>query len=631
MRRSTLKKSLFVLLFAVLLSAMLQHTHLSNTAWAETVDTTAVQDIANKSLDGTVDNVQKYAGLSAAITAIGSNVRTLLIPVSKDVTSNLTVPSNVTLLFWGGGKLNISNGVTVTITGPVQAPLKQIFTGAGTVSFSGNKGRLEKVYPQWWGAKADAVTNDAAAIQAAVNAAATMNGGGQGGTVFFSPGRYNIKNPVILPRTGSTPTKVVRLQGAGMRDTVIGTSGETTFPQDRALIEWEAVASRAWHQWIKDMTFQLPNVPGVSAVHYDVVDNSSQIAILSETIQIDLENILIEGSNSYHQRLVWIEGNIKVSTIENIYGDCGQGTSPTYDTTLLEVDSTYPHDDASGFHYSVIHGLQAGLRRGGWHQVFKGRLHRCSFTTCMSKYGSRNAPAYEIINSQLSAVTDIGNIGRGEKPQFRFSGCNNLTISAVSPGSPMDIGTSVGNGIEFINTDDCIWTGHYRRSGNTAFNSSGVKNLVLDASSGRNRFYNFLIVGTAAGEIQDSGTDNYGEFYDVSGVNGWQYAGKLRRGSLNAADLSGISGLSGSSTIARNLRGSVTVSGTATGTAVTFGAAEADAAYFLTLTPVAEGGTPAAESRTVRTVTKTAAGFTVNLAAAPGAGNSVTYDWHLIR
>ncbi|MDD3926996.1 MAG: glycosyl hydrolase family 28-related protein, partial [bacterium] len=284
MKRSILKNYLFVPLFAALLSTTFQHTHLSNTAWAETVDTTAVQDIANKSLDGTVDNVQKYAGLSAAITAIGSNVRTLLIPVSKDVTGNVTVPVNVTLLFQGDGRLNISTGVTVTINGPVQAPLKQIFTGSGTASFSGNKGCLEKVYPQWWGAKADGVTNDAAAIQTAVNAAATMNRGGQGGTVFFSPGRYNIRSSIILPRTGATPTKVVRLQGAGMRDTVIGQSGGTTFPQDRALIEWENTASHAWHQWIKDMTLQLPNVAGVQAIRYQPTNKSTLSAVLAEIL-----------------------------------------------------------------------------------------------------------------------------------------------------------------------------------------------------------------------------------------------------------------------------------------------------------------------------------------------------------
>ncbi|MDD3927245.1 MAG: hypothetical protein PHT33_11375, partial [bacterium] len=222
--------------------------------------------------------------------------------------------------------------------------------------------------------------------------------------------------------------------------------------------------------------------------------------------------------------------------------------------------------------------------------------------------------------------------GRCEKPQLKFENCSQLMITNVSPGCPDDLGLGFGNGIEFINTDDCLWIGHQRRTGNPSFSNNGTRNLVLDAASERNRFYNFRIVGNIANEIQDNGTDNYGEFYDVSALNlGMQFMGKLRQGSVNAQNLTGVSGLSGSGTVAKNLRGSVTVSGTSTSATVTFGTAEADASYFLTLTPVAESGTPVADSRRIRSITKNTTGFTVNLVAAPGAGNSVTYDWHLIR
>ncbi|MDD3927834.1 MAG: glycosyl hydrolase family 28-related protein, partial [bacterium] len=507
MKRAVLKKGLFTLIFAALLSITLQYTYLDGTAWAVNVDTTSIQDVSNKSFDTTVDNVQKYANFAAAITAIGGNVRTLLIPAGKDVSTNVTVPANIALLFQGDGKLNITSGTaTVTINGPVQAPVKPIFSLTGKVSFSGNRGKLEKIYPQWWGAKGDGITDDTAAIQAAVNAAATIMAN-TGGLVFFPAGYYKTTSPIILPRSGDTLTNLVRLQGAGMKTTIFGSSA-AGFPADRALIEWDqTAATRTWYQSIKDMTFSLPNVAGVSAIRYQIKDNSSPAAILSETLKIDLKNLLIYGDNTYHQRLVWLQGNLKMTNIENIYADCCQGTSATYDTTVLEVDSTWADADASGIS-GVVRNIQGGISRGGYHQIFKGRLC-ATMTNCSNRYGTRNATPYEIINGRSAVISNISNGGAGSKPQLKLDGCSYCSISEVSLGNPLNVGLGVGNGIEFVNTDDCSLTGHYRSSSDTAFSSSGVKNLVIDASSDRNRISNFLIKGSASNEIQNSGTDNY--------------------------------------------------------------------------------------------------------------------------
>src|ERR1051325_749225 len=98
-------------------------------------------------------SVLSYASLSAAVSAIGSSTQaTLEVPVTSAVTSDLTVPSNITLLLSGTGDFNVSSTKTLTINGPIIAPLRQIFTGAGSVRF-GNLVRI--VFPQWFGAKGD--------------------------------------------------------------------------------------------------------------------------------------------------------------------------------------------------------------------------------------------------------------------------------------------------------------------------------------------------------------------------------------------------------------------------------------------------------------------------------------------
>jgi hypothetical protein len=114
-------------------------------------------------------SVESYASFAAAITALGRATKTLVIPSSQTVAAKVTVPENVSLRFTGAGMLNISSTYTVTINGNLSAPVKQIFSGAGTVAFAPNT-PITAFYPQWWGVVGNGSTDDTAAMQAALNA-----------------------------------------------------------------------------------------------------------------------------------------------------------------------------------------------------------------------------------------------------------------------------------------------------------------------------------------------------------------------------------------------------------------------------------------------------------------------------
>lgn len=157
----------------------------------------------------TID-ISNYASFAAMISAIGPTPTTFNIHGNINVTANATVPSTLTLRFLNGGSLTLTTGVTLTIQGPIVADLVKIFynatAGQGTVSFTGNT-KLTEDSPEWWGAVGDGATNDAAAIQAAINAWPSATGG----TVIFSApygvgaSGINItsKNYIVLKSSGA--------------------------------------------------------------------------------------------------------------------------------------------------------------------------------------------------------------------------------------------------------------------------------------------------------------------------------------------------------------------------------------------------------------------------------------------
>jgi len=87
------------------------------------------------------------------------------------------IPANVTLDNSDGSGINIKNGKTLSVNGPIlNAPGKQIFFNAlggaqGTVSLRQNTS-IATLYPQWWGATGDGSTDDSTTLQASLNAAA---------------------------------------------------------------------------------------------------------------------------------------------------------------------------------------------------------------------------------------------------------------------------------------------------------------------------------------------------------------------------------------------------------------------------------------------------------------------------
>ena len=144
--------------------------------------------------------IDQLTGLARRVRELGGQTATLTIDSKQQVAVDLTVPPNVALQFASGGTLDVARDAVLTIEGPVAALATRVFTGAGRVSFL--PGAVEHVYPHWWGAVGDGRADDAAAIQAAVDALPS------GGTVRFRGGSFNIGSAIAVQNG-------IALQGPG--------------------------------------------------------------------------------------------------------------------------------------------------------------------------------------------------------------------------------------------------------------------------------------------------------------------------------------------------------------------------------------------------------------------------------
>lgn len=79
------------------------------------------------------------------------------------------------------------------------------------------------------------------------------------------------------------------------------------------------------------------------------------------------------------------------------------------------------------------------------------------------------------------------------------------------------------------------------------------------------------------------------------------------------------------------ISGTFTISNAAVAATIAFGAAEANLAFKVMVQAISSTGAPVVGAFVVAAKTYTVNNFTVTIFSAPGAGNSVTFEWQLIR
>lgn len=146
-----------------------------------------------------------FSSLSSALSNIGATVSTLIVPATFTLTSNTTIPANVTYNPQSGAVMNCTGSPTITVNGPIVAGSYKIFGSGCTVVFTGNSS-LTQVDAKWFGAAADGTTDDTAAINAVAVAAGNRRVSLANGTFAVCNAQLGKYNKIDMAGTLFVPT-----------------------------------------------------------------------------------------------------------------------------------------------------------------------------------------------------------------------------------------------------------------------------------------------------------------------------------------------------------------------------------------------------------------------------------------
>ena len=151
-------------------------------------------------------NATDFANLAAADAYAVANGKSLLVDSAFTISTATTLSSNI---LCEGGTFTKSGSGTLAISGTFRSTINTVFVGfsAGDVTFSA--GSVKEVFPEWFGAAGDSTTDDATAIQSAID---SIKGIEDSCLSLVSGSTYRITSQIT---TGPNDDSTVNINGNG--------------------------------------------------------------------------------------------------------------------------------------------------------------------------------------------------------------------------------------------------------------------------------------------------------------------------------------------------------------------------------------------------------------------------------
>lgn len=374
---------------------------------AYAVDAAATDQGAADDAYTTIKNVVDEVGTSKSASIIlnhtgGSNTTTYTI------STNETIPSNIELWIEKGAILSVDTGVTLTVNGPIDASLCQIFSGSGTVTLSSTY--IPEVYPEWWGAIADGSTDSSAALQSAINSGI--------GLIKIQDGTYIADNTTfggeIIIR-GCGPQSILKLK-ANTDDHLLenAAAGNSIISIEHLKIDGnrannastsagiyldqanEVTIQNIWIEECNDYGVYVTDCNVLSIIHSVIYDNDKGIYFTDNALggSLNLINSVVETNDTCEVELIgtaagtnivisgcWFESNVTSAPTDNIIvnadrlhliGNTFNGSGATNSIVNFLTGATYSFVAANVFRNAPAVDKNIIVDSGAKHNIFIG-------------------------------------------------------------------------------------------------------------------------------------------------------------------------------------------------------------------------------------------------------------------
>jgi len=456
------------------------------------------------------------------------------------------------------------------------------------------------------GARGDGVGDDAGPIQAAIDALPPG-----AGTVLLPPGVYRLTRPLEILDDATHGRHGVRLVGSagGASGGGLGCTLEWDGPSDAPML-------RLWSRdcIVSGLAFRV--MPGRRALAAIDVDQAADRtgACTNNTF----EHVLVtRGRGALRDGIVIgrrASGNAELLGFSDCYFE-------DIEQSCVDIASTTGQSKAHRFYKCAFARARVGIRQTTG-----------SFVTFGCSFGYLTEAAV-----RLRSITDYIAINESDS-----EGCARLL--ACDGGSGASWAVKISGGRYALNA--------LAGDGRFIDFTNGGPLLIENVLFGENVEPRFRIRAAAAepGAVLLSLGNVFpnDQPYDMSGRVRLVALGNRGRGPAGevialddeiaaGVDASGrlalatVASISATAVKSQNLRGAVTIAGASSTAAVVFDRPEPDGHYFVSAVASGTQGRPRPGATRVAVAEKTAAGFTIELEAAPGPDSSVAVDWILIR